>query len=150
MTIAADVKRKLLRAALELMQLSASETDLVTFVNDFTGGRGVDIIFEGVGMEYTFVPSLKTLKKGGTLLLSGYDPIKSIPLDALGMHYNEWTVIGTRLGTKDELLRLIELTGRGMLEPVIARKFRFRDVNEALEELKKGHIIGRIVLTDWS
>ncbi|MGI6433657.1 MAG: alcohol dehydrogenase catalytic domain-containing protein [Sphaerochaetaceae bacterium] len=150
--IAADIKEEALAVAKEFgadVVINTSTTDLVEFVADYTKGKGVDLIFEGVGLESTFVPALKTLKKSGTLLLTGYDPLKSIPLDALGMHYNEWTVIGTRLGTKDELLRLIELTHRKMLKPVIAKTYRFDEANEALDELKKGHIIGRIVLKGW-
>jgi D-arabinose 1-dehydrogenase-like Zn-dependent alcohol dehydrogenase len=44
---------------------------------------------------------------------------------------------------KLELVRLVET---GKIKPVVTRKFAFDQVNEALETLKKGKNLGRIVL----
>lgn len=151
--IAADTRNEALEYAKRFgadAVINPKDTDMVSFVMEYTANQGVDVIFEGVGIEATFVPALQTLRKGGTLLLTGYDPLKSFPLDSLGMHYNEWTIRGTRLGTKDELLRLIELTRQERLKPLVSKRFKFTEANKALEELKHGDVVGRIVLTDWS
>jgi len=151
--IVADVKDEALENAKKYAsdaQVNTKKQDLVEFVKEFTKGAGVDVAFDGVGIASTFVPALKSVTKGGTLLLTGYDPINSIPLDALGMHYNEWTIIGTRLGTKEELLRLIDLTHKKKLKPIISKFYPFNEANKALEELSKGEVIGRIVLTGWT
>lgn len=112
-----------------------------------TDGRGVDLVFEGVGIGATFTRALPCLRKGGTLLLTGYDPVNLLPLDSLGMHYNEWKIMGTRLGTKEELLHLIDFVKEGKLKPVVSKTYPFTEANTALEDLKSGDVVGRIVLT---
>ena len=151
--IVADIKEEALENAKSYgadATINTKKEDLEKSVKELTNGNGVDVAFDGVGYASTFVPTLKCVTKGGTLLLTGYDPINSLPLDALGMHYNEWTVIGTRLGTKEELLRLIDLTYKKKLKPIISKYYPFNEVNRALEELSKGQVIGRIVLTGWN
>ncbi len=150
--LAVDTREEALSAAAgfgadELIDVS--KTDIGEFVAKYTDGLGVDLVFEGIGMEDTFVPALQALRKGGTLLLTGYNPIAALPLDSLGMHYNEWRIIGTRMGTKDELLELIALTEKGKITPVVSKKFSLSEANEALTYLKEGKAVGRIVLEGW-
>lgn len=150
--LAVDTREDALEAAAGFgadVLIDVRKTDLGEFVRDYTDGLGVDLVFEGVGMEATFVPALQTLRKGGTLLLTGYNPIASLPLDSLGMHYNEWKIIGTRMGTKNELLNLIALTEKGKITPVVSKKYPFTEANEALMFLKQGKAVGRIVLEGW-
>lgn len=127
--------------------IHGTREDVGSVVSTETGGRGVDLVFEGVGVEATFTRALPCLRKGGTLLLTGYDPVNFLSLDSLGMHYNEWKIMGTRLGTKEELLHLIDFVKEGKLKPVVSTTYPFTEANAALEDLKSGSVVGRIVLT---
>ena len=62
------------------------------------------------------------------------------------MHYNEYEITGCRFVTKAELLELIRLVENGKIKPVVTQTFPFYQVNSALQTLKAGHSLGRIVL----
>ena len=126
----------------EVLDLS----DAAQAIDDLTSGHGMDAVIEIVGHPQTLKWSLPALKSGGKLILVGYAPDDPFALDTMAMHYNEYEIIGCRFVTKTELLELIQLVETGKIKPVVTRKFAFDRVNEALETLKAGEILGRIVL----
>jgi len=116
-------------------------------VRDLTHGHGVDTVVEIVGHPETLKWSLPALKSGGKLMLVGYAPGVPFPLDTMAMHYNEYEIIGCRFVTKHEVLTLIRLIENGKIKPVVTKTFPFDRVNDALDALKTGNVLGRIVLT---
>jgi len=116
-------------------------------IMEWTEGKGVDVVLEGVGKKETFEWSLPSLKRGGRLIIMGYDPINPLPVSPLQMHYNEWIIMGARLSTKQELIEVIRLVEQGDLKPVVAKTIPLEEINAGLEEVKRGENIGRIVLS---
>ena len=121
-------------------------TDAAEAISDITGGRGVDAVIEIVGNPETLEWSLPVLKSGGKLILVGYAPDHPFALNTMMMHYNEYEIIGCRFVTKAELLELISLVENGRIKPVVTQTFAFDQANAALETLKAGNSLGRIVL----
>ncbi len=121
------------------------KTDAAGSVRDWTGGRGADMVLDGVGTDKTFPWALKALRKGGKLVLMGYDPINPVPLDALGMHYNEWEIIGSRLGTKQELIELINYMKGGNIKPIVSAELEMDSLNRVFSESLLESVYGRIV-----
>jgi 2-desacetyl-2-hydroxyethyl bacteriochlorophyllide A dehydrogenase len=115
-------------------------------ISDLTGGHGMDAVIEIVGHPQTLNWTLPALKSGGKLILVGYAPDQPFALDTMAMHYNEYEIIGCRFVTKAELRELVQLVESGQIKPVVTRKFEFDQVNEALDTLKAGENLGRIVL----
>ncbi|MCX7788984.1 MAG: alcohol dehydrogenase catalytic domain-containing protein [Spirochaetes bacterium] len=113
----------------------------------WTGGKGVDVVLEGVGSPSTFQGALSCLKRGGSLVIMGYDPSTPLSVNGKDMHYNEWKVFGTRLSTKQELLELISLSSQGSLKPVVTMSVAMEEANRGMEILREGNTPGRIVLT---
>ena len=126
--------------------INPEKEDLVGSVLDWTNGMGVDVIVDGVGNAETFSTGLRYLKKGGKLVLMGYDPLKPVPLDALGMHYNEWQVLGARLGTKQELFEIMDYIGNGKIEPLVSKILELEQINNVFSKSLINKTSGRIVL----
>ncbi len=126
--------------------VKTSEADPKKAILDWTGGKGVDIVLEGVGRDVTFSWSLYCLKRGGTLVIMGYDPQHPITVNTKEMHYNEWRIAGTRAATKQDLVELIGMTERGELEPVVAKVLPLEDTNIGLDAVKSGEYLGRVVI----
>ncbi len=126
--------------------INSNKEDPFERVMDWTHGKGVDIVLEGVGVKQTFSWSLKSLKRGGRLVLMGYDPVDMLPLRAIDMHYNEWSIVGSRLATRRELIEVIDYFEQGKIQPVIAKTIPLHKANSALAEIKEGKNSGRIVL----
>jgi 2-desacetyl-2-hydroxyethyl bacteriochlorophyllide A dehydrogenase len=120
--------------------------DAAEAVSDQTGGLGVDAVIEIVGHPQTLNWSLPALKSGGKLILVGYAPEHPFALNTMMMHYNEYEIIGCRFVTRAELRELIQLVETGKVKPVVTQTFAFDQVNAALEALKAGKNLGRIVV----
>jgi 2-desacetyl-2-hydroxyethyl bacteriochlorophyllide A dehydrogenase len=126
--------------------VNPAEGDPLQAIRDFTRGRGVDVVIENVGTGETMSWSLPALKKGGKLVLVGYDPSTPVVLDSLSMHYNEWTVRGSRVSTRQELVEVIGLVQRRLIDPVVTRVLPLAQANQGLAEVASKKNVGRVVL----
>ncbi len=144
-----DVRSEALEAAEKLgadLVVNAGSYNPEKEITKWTDGKGVDFVIEGVGNEKTLSWSLHCLKRGGKLVVMGYDPVNPFSVKPLELHYNEWSIIGARLGTKQELLEVIQMVENGKVAPMIAKIFPLNEINRAIEELKSGLNVGRIVV----
>ena len=95
--IAVDVNPERLALARRLgatATLRSDEGDAAAQVKELTGGRGVDVAFEAVGIEPTIALAIRALRKGGSLTLIGnLAPTVCVPLQAIVIQ--ELTLRGT-------------------------------------------------------
>src|SRR4029077_15112192 len=68
----------------------------------------VDVVIETVG-EATWAHSVRSLKPGGTLVVSGATTGGSPPAELGRVFFLQLRVIGSTMGTRDELERLVGL-----------------------------------------
>ena len=120
------------------------ENDIISAVYDVTAGLGADIVLEGVGKETTFSWSLRCLKKGGTLIVMGYDSVNKVPVSFIDMHNNEWKIAGTKITTKQDLLEVIELVDNGIIDPVVTKVIKLGEINDGLDLVRNHEIPGRV------
>jgi propanol-preferring alcohol dehydrogenase len=145
--IAVDRRDDPLRLASEFgadLVLNSSQEGSSEKVMDMTKGRGVDVVIEIVGTSGSMRWSLPCLKRRGRLV---YDPTDPYPLNAMEMHYNEWTLSGSRTSTKQEMMEVIELVEKGKIRPVVSKRLPWTQANEAIREILKETGVGRTVLT---
>ena len=76
----------------------------------------------------------------------GYDPVNPVKLSPLKMHYTEFSIIGSRLGTKNELAELLFLLESGRLDCLVDSVLPVRDVNRIYQENLINSAYGRILL----
>jgi alcohol dehydrogenase, propanol-preferring len=115
-------------------------------VRDLTGGLGVDAFFDFVGIEGSVEQGVLASRKGGHVVVVGY-VVSEVVAPMVRLVYNEVSITGSRSSTRADLQAAIDLVAQGSLRPVIGREFGLSDVNEALDELRAGNIIGRPVVT---
>ncbi len=113
-----------------------------------TGARlpeRVDGVFESVGKQ-TWAHSMRAVRPGGVIVCcgatSGYDP----SADLQRLFFLQISVIGSTMGTLDELRRLIALCDATGLEPVVDRTYPMAQGAQALRDLEEGSP-GKLVLT---
>lgn len=109
-------------------------------------GDGVHLVIEGSGSPETFGNALHCLGRGGRLVIMGYHTSEPYRALSMEMHYNEWNVCGSRVGTRRELGEVLDLVESGAIKPIIHRAMPMAEVNEGLELLRGPSVIGRIVL----
>jgi NADPH:quinone reductase-like Zn-dependent oxidoreductase len=114
-------------------------------VREFTGNRGVDIVFEHVGAA-TWQGSLKSLARGGRLVTSGGHSGFDVDINLWHLFVKEHTIIGSFAGSHADFLQVMELASRGVLKPVIQEVFPLIRVAEAQRLLEQRAVFGKLLL----
>ncbi len=114
-------------------------------VKELTNGEGVDIIIEHPG-EATWKESLRALKKGGKIVTCGATTGPQATIDLRALFIKHQQIIGSTMGTRKDIIELVDLINRGKFKPIIAKTFTFDEVAKAHEFLEKGQAFGKVVL----
>lgn len=105
----------------------------------------VDAVIETVG-EATWAHSLKSLRPGGTVVVCGATSGPNPPADLNRVFFLQLRVIGSTMGTRQELGELIELLGRTGLRPRVDRVLPLSDAAAGYAAMIGGDLLGKIVL----
>jgi NADPH:quinone reductase-like Zn-dependent oxidoreductase len=105
----------------------------------------VDAVMETVG-EATWSHSLKALKPGGKLVISGATSGQAPPAELNRIFFLQLSVIGSTMGTRDELERLAQLLVTSGVRPVIDRPLALGDARDGIAAMVGGDLFGKIVL----
>ncbi len=123
-------------------------------VREATGGRGVDVVYDGVG-KATFEGSLDTLRPRGLMVSFGNasGPVTGVALSMLqsrGSLYVTRPTGGAYVGSKDQFRRSIDLVFEaletGKIRPTIDQRFKLADVQDAHRALEARETTGATVL----
>lgn len=110
-----------------------------------TEGRGVDVVIEHIGPE-VWQQCLASLAKGGRLITCGATTGADVKLDLRYVYSRQFTIKGSYMGTRAELVKASELVGQGKLKPVIDRTYPLSEARAAQEQLLSRKVFGKIVL----
>lgn len=106
----------------------------------------VDIVVETVGSA-TFDHSLKCLRPGGRVVVSGATSGHQATVDLRRIFFLQTSLIGSTMGTRAELEALIGLCTEGGLRPLIDSEYALADARAAFVRLAGGDAFGKVVLT---
>jgi 2-desacetyl-2-hydroxyethyl bacteriochlorophyllide A dehydrogenase len=111
-----------------------------------TEGRGVDVVIEHIGPE-VWERCLASLAKGGRLITCGATTGAEVKLDLRYVYSRQYTIKGSYMGTRAELVKVAELMGQSRLISVIDKTFPLNEARAAQEYLLSRKFFGKIVLT---
>jgi NADPH:quinone reductase-like Zn-dependent oxidoreductase len=106
----------------------------------------VDAVIETVG-EATWSHSLKALKPGGRIVVAGATSGQAPPAELNRVFFLQLEVIGSTMGTRDELERLAALLATTGLRPNIHATMPLRDARPGFEAMIGGDVFGKVVFT---
>lgn len=106
----------------------------------------VDAVMETVG-EATWRHSLRAVRPGGTVVLSGATSGRTAETELPRIYFLQLRVLGSTMGTRDELSRLIAFCEHTGVRPVIDRVLPLRDAREGFAAVERGEVFGKVVLT---
>lgn len=119
--------------------------DVVTEVRRLTGGRGADVVVDSVG-EKTWPNSLRALRKGGRLVICGATTGPSAAFDLRRLFWNQWSILGSTMGSRREYAEIVRLAHQGRLWPIVDRVVPLADGVTAYERMQRGEQLGKLVL----
>ena len=124
-------------------------------VLEITKGKGVPVVFDGVGKN-TFEDSIECLKTRGMMVSFGNSsgPVANIDVKKIiqpkGLYFTR-PVMGQYLGTKDEIKegaeKLFEKIQTGKVKVEIFKKYKLEDAIQAHKDLEARKIIGPAIIT---
>ena len=154
-TVSTEEKERIAQAAGADATIRYTEVDFVEAVRDLTGGEGVDVVYDSVGIA-TFDKSLDCLKPRGYMVLFG-QASGVVPTLNPQILNQKGSLFLTRPTLASHMLTRSELEGRandifnwiaeGKLEIRIDRTFPLADAKDAHSYLEARQTKGKVLLT---
>jgi NADPH:quinone reductase-like Zn-dependent oxidoreductase len=106
----------------------------------------VDAVMETVG-QATWSHSLRALKPGGTVVVSGATTGPNPQADLARVFFLQLSVVGSTMGTRAELGRLISLLRATGVRPLIDAEMPLAKARDGFAKMLAGDTAGKIVFT---
>ncbi len=106
----------------------------------------VDAVMETVG-EATWGHSLKSLRPGGTVVVSGSTSGPNPKADLARVFFLQLSVVGSTMGTREELLGLMAFCRTAGIRPVISQELPLAQARDGFAAMIDGDTAGKIVFT---
>lgn len=126
--------------------LNHHTSDVAREVRGRTGKRGVDVVIDCVG-QATWASSLGSLGKRGRLVTCGGTSGPLLETDVRKLFWNQWTIMGSTMGSDDEFARIVDELCVGRLYPPVDSTFPLEEGRQAFERLQSGQQFGKVVIT---
>jgi NADPH:quinone reductase-like Zn-dependent oxidoreductase len=115
-------------------------------IRRLTNNHGVDVVFEHVGTA-TWDDSVKSLALGGRLVTCGCTTGYDAKIDLRFLFSRQLSLLGSFMGTKDELRTVLKLVAQGRLVPIVDKIWPLHDCITAHNYLENSKQFGKVVLT---
>ena len=112
-----------------------------------TGARlpeRVDVVMETVG-EATWSHSVRSLKPGGRIVISGATSGDVPPAELTRIFFTQLSVVGSTMGTRDQLGRLVRFCEQTGTRPLIDRVIPLADARAGFAAMIDGAHTGKVV-----
>lgn len=153
-TASSEDKARLAREAGADEVIVFTRQDFEKEVKRLTGGKGVDVVYDGVG-KATFEKNLNVLRLRGMLVLYGMSsgpvpPVDPARLSEKGSLYMARTTLAHFTATRAELLArtsaLFAMIAEGQLKLRIAKKYALSEAAQAHRDMEARKFAGKILL----
>jgi len=153
-TVSSDDKGRLAREAGVDEVIVYTQQDFEPEVQRLTGGKGVDVVYDGVG-KATFEKNLNVMRSRGMLVLYGMSsgpvpPVDPAKLSEKGSLYMARTTLAHFTATREELLArtssLFGMIAAGKLKLRIAKKYPLAEAAQAHRDMEAHKVAGKLLL----
>ena len=107
----------------------------------------VDAVMETVGAA-TWSHSVNSLRPGGTIVISGATsgdaPAKA---ELTKIFFKQLRVVGSTMGTREELGQLARLVEQARIEPVVDSVLALAQARDGFARMVDGDVFGKVVFT---
>lgn len=144
-TAGSDAKLKKARELGAEETINYKKLDFYEELKRLTRRQGVDVILDHIGAD-TWARNIRSLKMGGRLVTCGVTSGYEVATDIRYIFFRRLSVLGSTMGTKGELLQIMNLVERGALKPVIDSTFPLTEIATAHRRMQERKAFGKIVV----
>ena len=103
----------------------------------------IDLVIDSVGRA-TFNRSLEILKKGGRIVVFGATTEDTVELDLRNFFYSQFQLLGSTMGSREELREMIAHIEKYETRPVVDKTFALNDAVEAFDYVEQSKNFGKV------
>jgi D-arabinose 1-dehydrogenase-like Zn-dependent alcohol dehydrogenase len=107
---------------------------------------GADVALDSSGASSGFRAALGAVRRGGRVVCCGYQVGVDYAFESSRLVLEEITLLGARVGTREDARDVLRAVENGSIRPVIMDAIPLEGVNEALDRLRAGEVLGRLVV----
>ena len=153
-TASSEQKAQLAREAGADEVIVFTHQDFETEVKRLTAGKGVDVVYDGVG-KATFEKNLNVMRLRGMLVLYGMSsgpvpPVDPARLSEKGSLYMARTTLAHFTATREELLArttaLFAMIAEGKLKVQVAKTYPLAEAAQAHRDMEARKVAGKLLL----
>lgn len=134
--------------------LNYATSDLKTGLRELTGGKGIDVVYDCVGGDYSEA-ALRSIAWGGRLLVIGFaaGTIPKIPLNlfllknaaAVGVFWGEM-IMREPEQHRANMIEVLDWCAKGRLKPHVHATYPLARIGEAITALDKRQVTGKLIV----
>jgi NADPH:quinone reductase-like Zn-dependent oxidoreductase len=106
----------------------------------------VDAVMESVG-QATWQHSLRALRPGGRIVVCGATSGPAPSADLTRVFFQQLSVVGSTMGSRDQLGRLVRFCEQTGVRPLIDRTLPLAQAGEGFAAMTSGELFGKVVFT---
>ena len=125
--------------------LSSGAGSPVDKIISISNGKGVDSVIDFVNAPQTVRTALGVIRKRGNIVLVGLFG-GSLEMSLVTIPLKSITIQGAYTGNYADMVELLDLARKGIINPMISKRYPLDAANSALEDLKARKIVGRAVI----
>lgn len=144
-TVGSDAKVAQARSLSPDLVVNRKSSDIVGEAMKFTNNDGVDVVIDHVGAQ-TWGASLKCLKPQGRMMVCGATTGDTANVDIRTLYAKQVSITGASLGTKSQLLSMLDFMDEHKIKPLIDSTFRLSEAASAQSKMERSEQFGKIIL----
>src|SRR6059036_1703217 len=144
-TVGSDAKREKAQKLGADFVLNHHAQDVPSEVKRVTNGRKVNVVFDHIG-EATWEKSMKSMAPAGRLVNCGVTSGGKTEIDIRYIFVKQFSLMGSFMGGRGELLKVLSFFEDGKLKPVVDSIFPLKEAATAQTKMEKSEHFGKIVL----
>lgn len=121
--------------------------DVRAWAGKARAGGGVELAVDSSG-KATHLKCIKSLAQGGAYVTPGCTSGPDATTDLARVFWNQLRVIGSTMGSNNDLAEIAALFRAGTFKPIVDHVFAARDGAQAFAKLESGEQFGKVVI-DW-
>ncbi len=125
-----------------IIQAVSFRNELYSIIGE---NKSPDIVIEHPGSD-TLATSLFVCNSGGMVVLCGATTGYMASIDLRFLWMNQKRIQGSHAGNIDDAVGMLNFIEKHNIKPVICRKYKWSELSEAPEDLRKGDANGKLVI----
>jgi (R,R)-butanediol dehydrogenase / meso-butanediol dehydrogenase / diacetyl reductase len=132
--------------ALRFEALDSSQSDIVAYIKDVTGGDMADRVFEVAGVQDSATQMTDLVRPRGTVV--NVSVFKKQPMvDMRSVNFKELTIIGTRVYTPADYRTALDIAGTMPLREIVSHRLPLTEVAGAFKTIFNGDRVCKVLFT---